>query len=172
MLQMFSDRLPIMKTHCLMCLLITLCLTGCDGKESASTKPAAGDTKRDKPSQDAPNCGTPTQAATSPASSVASEQKPLSNIPTKDQVRKVASDISNLSTGIAVYQADTDGWPETLDALVSRPGNFAKWNGPYVRRGLPVDPWGHPYRYRVPSTHDANGFDLWSDCDATESWMG
>jgi general secretion pathway protein G len=28
----------------------------------------------------------------------------------------------------------------------------AKWNGPYLKKGSPLDPWGHPYQYRAPGS--------------------
>jgi general secretion pathway protein G len=32
------------------------------------------------------------------------------------------------------------------------PTAAGKWNGPYLKKGVPMDPWGHPYQYRVPGT--------------------
>ena len=34
--------------------------------------------------------------------------------------------------------------------------------GPYLKRGVPNDPWGNPYVYRYPGTHNPNGYDLFS----------
>ena len=28
----------------------------------------------------------------------------------------------------------------------------AKWNGPYLKKGVPLDPWGHAYQYRSPGS--------------------
>lgn len=41
---------------------------------------------------------------------------------------------------------------EGLTALWERPAgvNESRWRGPYLRRALPSDPWGHPYQYQVP----------------------
>jgi general secretion pathway protein G len=45
-----------------------------------------------------------------------------------------------------------------LKALTARPDGEVKWHGPYLQRTAPLDPWGHPYVYRVPG---ANGdYDL------------
>jgi general secretion pathway protein G len=40
---------------------------------------------------------------------------------------------------------------EGLDALVKAPGNEPRWRGPYLQDAIPVDPWGSPYQYRLPS---------------------
>ena len=37
-----------------------------------------------------------------------------------------------------------------LKALVERPANEPKWAGPYLRKEVPLDPWGKPYLYKVP----------------------
>src|SRR6185437_571256 len=78
---------------------------------------------------------------------------------------KAKADISNLSSALAVYQADAGDYPNSLDALVTNPGNIPKWNGPYIQRGVPMDPWNHPYNYVYPGVHNANGFDLSSNGD-------
>ena len=44
-------------------------------------------------------------------------------------------------------------------------GQCARLGGSYVKPGLPVDPWGHPYIYACPGAHQANGFDLSSAGD-------
>lgn len=40
-----------------------------------------------------------------------------------------------------------------LASLISKPGNEAKWNGPYLERAVPVDPWDRPYAYKSPGEH-------------------
>jgi general secretion pathway protein G len=51
------------------------------------------------------------------------------------------------------YRLDVGHYPTTeegLNALLTRPGNAQKWNGPYLQKAVPLDPWGHPYVYRSP----------------------
>jgi general secretion pathway protein G len=45
-----------------------------------------------------------------------------------------------------------------LQALTTRPASEPKWNGPYLRKSLPLDPWGKPYLYRIPG--EKGDFDL------------
>ncbi len=82
---------------------------------------------------------------------------------------KAKTDITNLETALEMYKSDVGDFPSTQDgglqALVQAPGGAAHWNGPYVKRGLPVDPWGHSYLYAYPGSHNANSFDLSSAGD-------
>ncbi len=72
--------------------------------------------------------------------------------------------ISNLSTALDLYRFDVGRYPsqdEGLGALVERPGDSDKWNGPYVRkRASLADPWGRGYLYRFPGEHGA--YDIYS----------
>ena len=71
--------------------------------------------------------------------------------------------LDSLSKAIDTYYMDTGRFPpmETgLDALLIKPESEGKWNGPYLKRKVPLDPWGNPYVYRVPGT--AGDYDLFS----------
>lgn len=51
------------------------------------------------------------------------------------------------------YRLDTGHYPTTeqgLAVLFSQPTNEKKWNGPYLGKEVPPDPWGAPYLYRNP----------------------
>ena len=43
---------------------------------------------------------------------------------------------------------------------MERPSSEAKWDGPYLKKALPPDPWGKPYMYRSPGEHGE--FDIYS----------
>src|SRR5690349_11906125 len=65
-------------------------------------------------------------------------------------------DIRDLAAALARFHSDVGRYPthtEGLNALVAAPPNAVGWRGPYVRRGLLTDPWGHPYLYRSPGKH-------------------
>ena len=84
-----------------------------------------------------------------------------------EEARKTAAqtDISMLEGQIDIFEQDVGRFPsneEGLGALVAQPGNAPKWKGPYIKRGVPKDPWGNPYVYRYPGTHNPNGYDLYS----------
>lgn len=61
--------------------------------------------------------------------------------------------IDGLQKAVDAYWLDMGHFPtneQGLDALVVRPDGATKWNGPYLKKKVPLDPWGHPYVYRVP----------------------
>lgn len=92
------------------------------------------------------------------------------SVTSKKNDAKAKTDIANLETALEMYKSDMGDYPsgqDGLQALITQPGNAAngngtKWNGPYVKRGLPIDPWGRSYVYAYPGTHNTNGFDLYS----------
>jgi general secretion pathway protein G len=60
------------------------------------------------------------------------------------------------------FRLDTSRYPTTqegLGALMTNPG-VDNWEGPYLKKALPADPWGKPYQYQCPGTHGE--YDLWS----------
>lgn len=66
------------------------------------------------------------------------------------------SQIEAFSRALGTYRLDVGAFPTTeegLAALVVKPEGAAKWNGPYLDRPVPNDPWGRPYGYRSPGTH-------------------
>ena len=66
------------------------------------------------------------------------------------------------------YRLDNDAYPTTaqgLDALRSSPDASAsagRWNGPYLRQVVPLDPWGHAYVYRSPGDANPTSYDLFT----------
>ncbi len=61
--------------------------------------------------------------------------------------------IENFSTALDGFYIDTGRYPtsqESLKALRDKPGSLEKWNGPYLKKEIPSDPWGNPYVYRAP----------------------
>ncbi|MEA2739756.1 MAG: ral secretion pathway protein [Acetobacteraceae bacterium] len=74
--------------------------------------------------------------------------------------------IERIGSVLDMYKLDVGGYPTTdqgLRALVEQPTGVTTWSGPYVKGGLPVDPWNRPYVYRDPSTRAAHDFDLCSE---------
>lgn len=74
--------------------------------------------------------------------------------------------MESLSLALDTYRLDNLSYPSTAQGLAAlnaaptgdpRPAN---WRGPYLRRGVPNDPWGRPYIYRDPGTANPNGYDL------------
>lgn len=71
----------------------------------------------------------------------------------KSEVTVAKAQIEALEKSLDMMRLDIGRYPTTeegLNALVGAPPAAAKWNGPYLQKGLPPDPWGHPYQYRAP----------------------
>jgi general secretion pathway protein G len=85
-----------------------------------------------------------------------------------EQARLTAAktDISAIDGALDAFEVDNGRYPsneEGLAALITAPSGLQNWHGPYLKRStLPVDPWGAPYVYHYPGTHNANGYDLFS----------
>jgi general secretion pathway protein G len=70
--------------------------------------------------------------------------------------------ISMIGTALDAFRLDVGAYPPTdvgLDALRKNPGAGA-WDGPYLSKDVPRDPWGRPYVYRAPGEH--GDYDLYS----------
>lgn len=73
----------------------------------------------------------------------------------KSEVSVTRAQIEAFTKALDAYRLDVGRYPsseEGLAALVTAPAGAAKWNGPYLQRSVPSDPWGNPYVYRVPGT--------------------
>jgi general secretion pathway protein G len=82
-----------------------------------------------------------------------------------EQARITAAhtDIANLEVALDSFEVDTGRLPSTeegLIALIEMPAQLTDWKGPYIKRGVPNDPWGSPYVYKSPGDHNTNDYDL------------
>jgi general secretion pathway protein G len=71
----------------------------------------------------------------------------------KSEVKTARAQIESLEKALDMYRLDTGHYPNAeqgLAALNTRPQNEAKWNGPYLKKDVPTDPWGRPYLYKNP----------------------
>lgn len=67
--------------------------------------------------------------------------------------KTAAVQIKDLEQAIDLFKLDVGRYPareEGLQSLITNPSGVRGWNGPYLRKGLPDDPWGNPYRYEIP----------------------
>ena len=89
--------------------------------------------------------------------------------PVESRVAAAKADVAaNIATALELYELDNRQFPTTeqgLAALAAEPTAPPfpeKWNGPYVRGGVPKDPWGQDYVYRSPSSRKNADYDLFS----------
>lgn len=63
-------------------------------------------------------------------------------------MRDVAlSEISTLEAALDIYRLDVGEYPDSLEGLIENDTDRASWNGPYLRREVPKDPWQNDYVY-------------------------
>lgn len=82
----------------------------------------------------------------------------------KSERSTARAQMESFARALDAYRIDTGRYPSTeqgLNALVVRPGDEPKWNGPYLQRAVPPDPWGKAYVYRSPAQAGGD-FDLLS----------
>ncbi len=74
----------------------------------------------------------------------------------KARVAAARAQIEMFMGALNMYKLDVGSVPSTeqgLEALWRRPAEVARWDGPYVEKEIPPDPWGNPYVYRFPGEH-------------------
>ncbi len=77
----------------------------------------------------------------------------------KTQMALLSSALDNYRLDNSVYPSSAQG----LAALRAKPAGQPRatnWRGPYIRKDVPLDPWGHAYVYSSPGVRNPNGFDL------------
>jgi general secretion pathway protein G len=90
--------------------------------------------------------------------------------PVQKQARTKAArvDIGVFESALGLYQVNIGTYPATdqgLEALREAPSDLNSpddWAGPYLQKAVPKDPWGQPYQYEYPGTHDEEMADIWS----------
>lgn len=81
----------------------------------------------------------------------------------KSEVKVARAQIDAFEKALDNYRLDVGRYPSTeqgLAALEVRPDSEARWQGPYLKKAIPLDPWGKPYQYRAPG--EKGEFDLYS----------
>lgn len=81
----------------------------------------------------------------------------------KSEVKVARAQVKALEDALDQYRLDLGHYPASQSGLVAlneQPSGESRWQGPYLRKTVPNDPWGHPYQYRAPGEHGE--YDLWS----------
>jgi len=79
---------------------------------------------------------------------------------------RAVQDIANMETALDLYAADNGSPPTTqqgLSALRTKPSSPPaprNWDGPYLKKNVPKDPWGGEYVYQCPGQLNPDGYDL------------
>lgn len=81
----------------------------------------------------------------------------------KSETKAAKAQIDALEKALDQYRLDVGRYPSTdqgLAVLMSKPSNEPRWAGPYLKKAVPMDPWGRPYLYRMPGEHGE--VDVWT----------
>jgi len=74
----------------------------------------------------------------------------------KSEIKAARAQIDALEKALDQFRLDTGRYPSTeegLAVLVTRPANESRWDGPYLKKAIPMDPWGRPYQLKAPGEH-------------------
>ena len=74
----------------------------------------------------------------------------------KAQIELFGTALDSFRLDVGKYPATSEG----LQALRVKPSGLENWNGPYLPKEIPLDPWGRAYNYRSPGEH--GDYDLYS----------
>lgn len=81
----------------------------------------------------------------------------------KSEIKMAQAQIDALEKALHQYRLDVGSYPSSeqgLAALMASPGNEPRWQGPYLSKTPPADPWRNPYVYKYPGENSE--FDLFS----------
>ncbi|HTL48642.1 MAG TPA: type II secretion system major pseudopilin GspG [Verrucomicrobiae bacterium] len=82
---------------------------------------------------------------------------------TEARIKAADADVNgNVALALDMYEVDMGKYPSALPDLVQKPSGADNWKGPYLKRGLPKDPWGNAYVYTFPGSANPDGYDLYS----------
>jgi general secretion pathway protein G len=73
----------------------------------------------------------------------------------KSETTTAKAQVDAFSKALDAYRIDTGRYPTTeqgLNALLVAPAGVTRWNGPYLSKAVPADPWGRAYLYRAPGS--------------------
>ena len=74
----------------------------------------------------------------------------------KAEVKVARAQIDGFDKALDQYRLDVGRYPTTeqgLNALMVKPAGIARWAGPYLKKEVPLDPWGKAYIYKSPGEH-------------------
>ena len=80
------------------------------------------------------------------------------------KVTAAMTQINSIEMALDQFEVDNGYYPKTgnLNDLLNQPAGASGWKGPYLKKGVPLDPWQNQYSYEYPGKHNNNGYDLMS----------
>lgn len=74
----------------------------------------------------------------------------------KAKLKAARAQIELFATALDTFRLDVGRYPTTdegLQGLRQKPGGVERWDGPYLKKDVPLDPWNKPYIYKSPGDH-------------------
>jgi len=71
----------------------------------------------------------------------------------KSKLQAARAQVELMGAALDMFRLDVGRYPtsqEGLEALRERPSGLDRWDGPYLKKEIPRDPWGTAYGYRSP----------------------
>ncbi len=78
----------------------------------------------------------------------------------RSKVATAKTQIKLLDDALQQYKLDVGTYPSDLQGLMENIDQSEKWDGPYIKPRVPLDPWGGEYQYIFPGEHGE--FDIYS----------
>ncbi len=74
----------------------------------------------------------------------------------KAKLKTAKTQIELFGSALDEFRLDNGRYPTTeegLEALRTKPASLPNWDGPYLPKPVPLDPWGKAYIYKSPGDH-------------------
>lgn len=68
------------------------------------------------------------------------------------QRKTAAAQMQMFETALNTYRLDMGYYPDSLAELTA--STKSGWDGPYLPKAVPLDPWGEPYVYQKPGSNN------------------
>ena len=81
------------------------------------------------------------------------------------KVTAAISQIANLEIALDSFEVDNAYYPkggDGLKELIDQPSNTPDWQGPYMQKSIPLDPWRNEYVYVYPGKKNSSSYDIYS----------
>jgi general secretion pathway protein G len=87
------------------------------------------------------------------------------------KLKTAKAQIELFATACDTFRLDMGRFPQSLDELVTK-SDDKKWDGPYLPKRIPKDPWDNLYEYKSPG-EDGRDYDIISyGADGTSGGEG
>lgn len=74
----------------------------------------------------------------------------------KGKVTSAKAQIGMFMSSLGQYKLEVGVFPSSEEGLLAlrvKPVSANRWDGPYIQKDIPLDPWGNPYVYKYPGEH-------------------